>query len=123
MIDSSHRKENEVPKIENIFIHLQSYLSGLCDVTLEQITLESTVFLGNFTSLKPISSGFWDSLSSSEYSKRYDAPENSLGMDGLDGAELIIFLEEEFDIDLPDDYYGKTMSMEDLINIIIALIS
>ncbi|MBW4596569.1 MAG: hypothetical protein KME46_27595 [Brasilonema angustatum HA4187-MV1] len=106
---------------ENMFIDLQQYLSGLCDVPLDNITLESTVFLGDYTSLKPISSGFWGSFSTREYSERYDAPDNSLGMDVLDGAELIIFIEGEFDIDISDNYYGKIMTIEELINIIIKL--
>lgn len=113
--------QKEILQPENVFIHLQHYLSGLCDVDLDKITLESTVFLGDSPSFKPISSGSWGSLSSSEYSERYDAPDNSLGMDVLDGAELIIFINEEFDIDIPSGDYDKIVTIEELINIILKL--
>ncbi len=87
----------------------------------DKIMLESTVFFGTYSNAKPISSSFWGSSSSSnEYSEMQDTPENSLGMDVLDGVELILFIESEFDIEIPDDY-GKVVTIEELINIILKL--
>jgi len=121
VVAQNYEDKEEVFQPENIFIQLQKYLSELCDIPLEKITLESTVFSGDFTSLKPSSSGLWGSLSSSQDSEQYHAPENSLGMDALDGLELMIFIEEEFDIDIPDEYYSKIMTVAELINVIIKI--
>ncbi len=116
---TNQQEQKELLQTEDIFRKLQHYLSDSCGFSLDKIMLDSTVFFGSFTNFKPISSSFWGSLSSNN-SSMYDAPENSLGMDVLDGQELILFIESEFDIEILDDD-GKVVTIEELINIILKL--
>lgn len=43
---------------------------------------------------------------------------NDLGFDSLDFIELIMSLEREFDITIPDDDVHETETMEDMVNVI-----
>ncbi len=110
-------KQNEVLSPEEVFTVLRNYLSEHLNVALDEINLESTVFFGeyNLSSIRPISSG---SLSSAQ---NYDAPENSLGMDTMDGIELIMFLEEEFDIEINEscEVQYDVVTIQKLISLII----
>jgi acyl carrier protein len=43
---------------------------------------------------------------------------DSLGMDSLDDVEFIMCLEEEFDIEIPDDQAEKIVSLQDAVNLV-----
>ena len=45
--------------------------------------------------------------------------ENDLGMDSLNRIELLLWLEEDFDIELPDYEHDKWLIIEDVINSVI----
>jgi acyl carrier protein len=42
----------------------------------------------------------------------------SLGMDSLDEVEFIMCLEEEFDIEIPDEEAEKIVSLQDAVNLV-----
>lgn len=44
--------------------------------------------------------------------------ENELGMDSLDRAEVIMELEKEFNIDVPDEEYSNARTTTDFIGIV-----
>ncbi|WP_169222079.1 hypothetical protein [Brasilonema sp. UFV-L1] len=41
-------------------------------------------------------------------------------MDTLDGTELIIFIEEDFDINIPDEYHN-VMTLQQVVDLILKL--
>jgi acyl carrier protein len=43
---------------------------------------------------------------------------DSLGMDSLDEVEFIMCLEEEFDIEIPDEEGEKIVSLQDAVNLV-----
>lgn len=43
---------------------------------------------------------------------------NDLGADSLDTVELVMALEEEFDIEIPDDVAERILTIQDAINFI-----
>ena len=45
--------------------------------------------------------------------------ENDLGMDSLNRIELLLWLEEDFDIEFPDYEHDKWLIIEDVINSVI----
>ncbi|MEA5573112.1 hypothetical protein [Calothrix sp. UHCC 0171] len=108
---------------DHIFTSLQYYISGLCDISLEDIKLESTVFLGDYANIKASNSGIWSGSYSNDNMEIYDALKNSFNMDVLDGVELLNFIEQEFDIDIPLEHYGKVFKLEEVVNIIIQVLA
>ncbi|HQK64001.1 MAG TPA: acyl carrier protein [Candidatus Staskawiczbacteria bacterium] len=48
---------------------------------------------------------------------------DDLGADSLDAVELIMELEEEFDIDIPDDDSEKVVTVGDAVNLIERLLA
>ncbi|CAH9014712.1 putative acyl carrier protein [Vibrio phage 501E54-1] len=57
--------------------------------------------------------GFSDGLVFSHVTDRYD-----LKMDSLDSVELLLAVEEEFDIDIPDELWEKCSNIGDLVILI-----
>ncbi|CAH9014823.1 putative acyl carrier protein [Vibrio phage 424E50-1] len=57
--------------------------------------------------------GFSDGLVFSHVTDRYD-----LEMDSLDDVELLLAVEEEFDIDIPDELWEKCSNIGDLVILI-----
>ena len=47
-----------------------------------------------------------------------DRPHAHLGADSLDTVELVMALEEEFEIDIPDEEAEKIVTFQDVINYI-----
>lgn len=45
--------------------------------------------------------------------------EQDLGTDSMDIAELVIYVEEEFDLDIPDADYEKFVTFGDAVNYIV----
>lgn len=60
-------------------------------------------------------------------SNEFNVPENkiemdstlqSLELDSIDGIELIMAIDDEFDIDIPEEKYEKVKTLKEMINLV-----
>ncbi|MBC1268548.1 hypothetical protein GNF07_15865, partial [Trichormus variabilis FSR] len=56
-------------------------------------------------------------------STNYDIPPNDLNMDNLDAIELLMAIEEEFDIEISDAEAEMVRTVQELVNIILFKLS
>ncbi|BCL38650.1 acyl carrier protein [Nostoc sp. MS1] len=99
--------DNENLKSQNIlFERVKKIIAEQTSFPVENINLEHSLVLGGY---------FSAFLSSSNY---HEVPSNDLGMDNLDGIELLMAIEEEFDIEISDAEAETVRTVQELLNII-----
>lgn len=59
-----------------------------------------------------------EQLNTKDEIKNTDSLLDDLGMDSLDKIELIMYLEEEFLVEITDEFVEKIMTVQDIINTI-----
>ncbi|MEH2392762.1 MAG: hypothetical protein V7K21_14295 [Nostoc sp.] len=99
---------------EEIFKRVEKLILETLSIQDEDINLDDTLFLGQ--EYDHVTTVYGSVLDFSQCSY----PENSLGMKPLDGVELSMALEEEFDIEIADEEFnGKTsMTIKELVDFI-----
>ncbi|WP_442942051.1 phosphopantetheine-binding protein [Nostoc sp.] len=97
-----------------IFKRVEKVILETLSIHYKDISLDDTLFLGQ--EYDRVSTVYGSVL---DFSQCF-YPENSLGMKPLDGVELSMALEEEFDIEIPDEEFdGKTsMTIKELVDFI-----
>jgi acyl carrier protein len=110
-VEASNKSGTPKLSTEDILARTKKVISNQLSMQPEDITIDDSLVFGG---IFPTSSG---GLFSSSSSNCNDYPANSLGMDGLDGLELSIAIEEEFDIEIPEQE-GKLVTVKELVDLI-----
>ncbi|NDJ22737.1 hypothetical protein GS682_14060 [Nostoc sp. B(2019)] len=99
--------DNKELSSENILVErAKKVISEQKSVEVENISLVDSLVLGE---------SFRFFLSSSN---NYDLSPNDLGMDNLDGIELLLAIEEEFEIEISDAEAETIRTVQELVNLI-----
>lgn len=99
---------------EEIFKRIEKVILQTLSIQYEDINLDDTLYLGQeYDNVTTVYGSLLD-FSQCSY------PENSLGMKPLDGVELLMALEDEFDIEIPDEELDSktSMTVRELVNFI-----
>ncbi|MDF5708099.1 MAG: acyl carrier protein [Nostoc sp. S4] len=92
---------------ENILVErVKKLISEQQSIEVEKISLEHSLVLGEYFGFFLLSSSSYDLLS------------NDLGMDNLDGTELLMAIEEEFNIEISDAEAETIRTVQELVNFI-----
>lgn len=106
---------------QDIFVRIQKVFSEQQEVNPEEVTLETPVILGSYGCYRASGSSSWYSSSgyhSSSYIFSTPSQNNPLNIDELDSVELIMAVEEEFDIEIPDEAVENIKTIKELVNYI-----
>jgi acyl carrier protein len=100
---------------DEIFERVRKVISKTFKINIERITLEDSLFLGLNFDVKP--NVIWGSFLDFSHCP---CPENSFDMKALDGLELSMALQDEFDIDIDDTEADgkKSISVKELVEFI-----
>ncbi|MFN6569612.1 phosphopantetheine-binding protein [Dendronalium sp. ChiSLP03b] len=105
--NSCHNLEDQEILPENFIVkRLKKVISEQQSIEVENISLDRSLVLGEY---------FRFFLSSSN---NYDLPPNDLGLDNIDGIELLIAIEEEFEIEISDAEAETIRTVQELVKFI-----
>jgi acyl carrier protein len=87
---SSQSNETTQENRDRVAARVKKVIAETCGVDIAKIGLDNSIFLGENSKFEPIQDATW-------------LPNNDFGMDKLDAVELLIFMNDEFDLNISDD--------------------